>query len=235
MFSKRAFIGLILLLGLLVLPVYAGLAVINITSFTGNCNSATVVYSSPGAFVRIEMINVDTGATLVPQFEAAPSGTYTATFSPPLIDGTTIQVDVTVEGGDSAQITVSCREQGEPYTELCDDGRTNTNLCEPIAIYPIETDDGIGMVIWDARRTGSEGQLLYIPAETMAGLTDASCLLGASADGFAQVVWLGGSMVIFAGPDDENKTFIFYYQQSFPSLPSTDTFFGGVELNLPAC
>ena len=235
MFSKRAITGLLFLFGLLVLPVAAGFGDITINSFTGNCNSATVVYSSPGAFVRIEMTNVDTGDTLVPQFEAAPSGSYTATFSPALTNGTTIQVDVTVEGGDSAQITVSCRAEVEPYTELCDDGRTNTNLCEPIAIYPIETDDGIGMAIWDARRTGSEGQLVYIPAETMAGLTDASCLLGASADGFAQVVWLGGSIVIFAGPDDENKTFIFYYQLSFPSLPSADTFFGGVELNLPAC
>jgi hypothetical protein len=90
------------------------------------------------------------------------------------------------------------------------------------------------MTIWDARRTASEGQLLYISAEAMAALPDTSCLLGQSADGFLKVVWLGGSMVIFAGPDNENKTFIFYYQ-SFPSTPATDTLFGGVEINLPAC
>jgi hypothetical protein len=235
MFSKRAFIGLILLLGLLVLPVYAGLAVINISSFTGDCNSATVVYTSPGNFVRISIINAATGDILVPQFETVPNGSYTATFSPALRNGTTIQVNVTVEDEDSAQITVSCREQSEPYVELCADGRTNTNLCEPIAIYPIETDDGVGIAIWDTRRTGSEGELLYIAAEELVGLPDTSCLLGASADGFAQVVWLGGSMVIFAGPDDENKTFIFYYQTSFPSIPAPDTLFGGIELNLPAC
>ena len=159
MFSKRALMGVIVLalVVLVAMPIYAG-GGINITSFSGDCDSATVVYTSGGAFVRIEILNKTTGTTLVPQFETAPSGSYTASF-PSQANGDIIVVNVTVEGGDSADYTVSgCSEGGdsEPYTQMCADGRANTNLCEPIAIYPIETDDGIGITIWDARRGGTE-------------------------------------------------------------------------------
>jgi hypothetical protein len=240
MFSKRAIMGVIVfaVAALLVMPVYAGIIGINISSFSGDCDSATVVYSSSFSFVRIEILNKTTGAELVAQFEAAPSGSYTANFDPQA-NGDTIVASVTVEGGDSATYTVSsCSEgsesSGETYTQMCDDGRANTNLCEPIAIYPIETDDGTGITIWDTRRTGSRGQLVYLAAEELANLPENNCILGQSSDGYVTVIVLGGHIVIIAGPDDENKTFIFFFEE-FPGSPVTDTMFGELIFDLPAC
>ena len=239
MFSKRALMGVIVLLlaALVVMPVYAGLVGgIVITSFSGDCDSATVSWTSPFAFVRVTIINKTTGATLVPQFETTPSGTYSAGFSPALENGTIVEVSVTVEGGASATYTVDgCSSvEIERYTEMCGDGRANVNLCEPIAIYPIETDDGTGITIWDTRRTGSRGQLVYLAAEELASLPDFNCILSTSGDGYVTVISFNDDIVIIAGPDDENKTFIFYFEE-FPGTPATDTLFGRIELDLPAC
>ena len=249
MIFKRYLAGFILaLMTGFVMPVLAGFPSstdANITSFTGNCTSATVNYFTGKSFVRIEMTNVDTGETL-DEHEADPPGfTYTASFDPPLASGTTIEVTVGQEFVDSEQTTVLCDVEpiapGTPeiieerYIQLCDDGRTNINQCEPIAIYPMQSDDGMGMTIWNARRDGQTAQLLYVSAEDMANLPETRCLIGVSTDGFVQAAWLGDSMVIFAGADDDNKTFIYFYDDGFPGLPRVDTTFGRVEVSLPAC
>ena len=236
MFSKRTLMGVIALalVVLVAMPIYAG-GGINITSFSGDCDSATVVYTSGFPFVRIEIFNKTTGAELVPKFETAPFGSYTANFDPQA-DGDIITVNVTYELSATASYTVSgcSSSDGESYTEMCADGRSNTNLCEPIAIYPIETDDGVGITIWDTRRTGSRGQLLYIAAEELDNLPQTNCELGQSADGYVTMISLNGHIVIIAGPDDENKTFIFFFED-FPGTPVTDTAFGQIVFDLPAC
>lgn len=250
MVFKRYLAGFILaLMTVFAMPTFAGsFTDANIWFFEGDCNSATVDYFTGKSFVRITMTNVDTGETL-DEHEADPAGSsYTASFDPPLASGTTIQVTVGQESLDSDQITVSCDDEPiapetsqlteiveDRFIQLCDDGRTNINQCEPIAIYPIQSDDGIGMAIWNARRDGQTAQLLYVSAEDMANLPESRCLIGVSNDGFVQAVWLGDSMVIFAGADDDNKTFIYFYDDAFPSLPRVDTTFGRVEVDLPAC
>jgi hypothetical protein len=223
---------------LVVLPVYAGFGDINITSFSGDCDSVTVTWKSGLGFTRITIINETTGDTIVNGEEDDASGSYTEEFSPPLADGTVLSVTVNPEpmpGDPRATLVVSCDgSTDERYTEMCDDGRSNTNLCEPIAIYPIETGDGIGIDIWDTRRTGSRGQLLYVAAEELDTLPETNCELGQSADGFVSMISLGGHIVVIAGPDDENKTFIFFFEE-FPGLPVTDTMFGQLIFDLPAC
>jgi hypothetical protein len=237
MFSKRTLISVIVLalVVLVVMPVYAGLIGINITSFSGDCDSATVVYTSSFSFVNISIVNTTTGDKLATASEAPANGSYTANFDPQA-DGDIITVNVTVEGDDSATYTVNgcSSSDSEPYIEMCADGRSNTNLCEPIAIYPIETDDGTGITIWDTRRTGSRGQLLYIAAEELDNLPETNCELGQSADGYVTMISLNGHIVIIAGPDDENKTFIFFFEE-FPGSPVTDTMFGQLIFDLPAC
>jgi hypothetical protein len=233
MFSKRTLIGILIALAVVVIPVFAGNSAI--TSFTANCTSAVVGFFVIEGRINLTITDVDTKENLFSDTRSAPpnTGTFNATFNSPLANGTRIQA--TINQSNSAIITVNCSGgDGDGYTEMCDDGRTNTNLCEPVAIYPIETDDGIGINIWDARRTGTEGELLYISAEQRAQLSTASCIMGKSKDGFVIMVWLGDALRVYAGPDDENKTFIFIYK-TFPSLPTFETFFGSPQINLPAC
>jgi hypothetical protein len=119
---------------------------------------------------------------------------------------------------------------------MCDDGRTNINLCEPLAVYPVESDDGIGMVIYAVTRGDDIGDwMLYVPAEDMAQLGEGQCLLATSGDGFVTVFWMNGTMLVYAGPDDEGKVFVFIYH-SFPGVPSFETYFGSApDLAFPNC
>src|SRR5215213_9695895 len=117
MFSKRTVMGVIVLAlaVLIVIPVYAG-NIINptadITSFTGNCDSATVTWKSNLNFTRIRITNETTGDELVNGDDESPgSGSFTATFSPPLENGTVLSVTIDPEPGpDSVKATliVSC-------------------------------------------------------------------------------------------------------------------------------
>jgi hypothetical protein len=234
------FVLMLLVIGLITMPVSAG--GMTITSFTGDCDSVTVTYVSTLLTVDLTITNLATGGVLASVTGLPANGSYTATFSPPVATGTNLEAanaqwasaNLTITTCPVGSSSVPDSDGDEPYHELCNDGRANKNLCEPVAIYPIETDDGIGITVWDTRRTGSRGQLLYLAAEELASLTQNICVLSTSEDNFVSVFSFSGDIVVIAGPDDESKSFIFYFKE-FPSIPAIDTRLGRVELNLPAC
>lgn len=192
------------------------------------------------------------------------SGSQTFIFSPPLDDGTRVVVfgQVTlgvVSAGDSKSIvddvkglsggdvsiaetefiiTVSCDGESE-VTEArfgCNDGRLNQNACEPIAIYSVISDDGVGMDVWAIDPETSVGTpSVYISAEeltsTQATGTTSRCAVAISSDGRTGVYLLaGGEIEVIRGPDFEDKYFVFTFE-TYPSLPVVGTYFG---LGLPS-
>lgn len=152
----------------------------------------------------------------------------------------TATFNITCATGTSDNITVDIKESS-PLIELCDDGRTNKNLCEPIAIYPVESDDGVGMVIYHIPRDSDDVGIfkVYIAAEDLDRLPDEvaeACTIATSADGLVGVYLLpDGAIQVQIGPDEEYKYFVYRYE-SFPSLPEVETYFGDAALPiLPSC
>lgn len=126
-----------------------------------------------------------------------------------------------------------------PEIQLCDDGRINTNLCEPVAIYPIVDEDDIHMVIYNVESGDDEGELsLFVDAEILSGVPDDNeypIELARSTDNFAILYWMpDGNYVVSAGPDFEGKVFLFTFSE-FPSqVPTVVTYFSDTnELAIP--
>jgi len=215
----------------------------SITSLTGDCYSITVLYTSTASSIDFVITNLDTGAQLDTVSGLAPNGTYTLTFSKPLSKGTTVEVKDPNFGVTDTLLISSCSaiSSSEPLIQMCADGRTNTNLCDPLAIYPVESDDGTGMVIYRIPRdSGDIGEFeVYISAEDLDSLpdkVDKACTIAASDDGYVVVYLLDtGEIQVNTGPDEENKFFVFRYE-NFPEVPQVETYVGTDKLpTSPSC
>lgn len=132
-------------------------------------------------------------------------------------------------------VTVMCGEQPRTSTniesifQICDDGRVNINLCEPIAIYPIFDVDGVHMVIYNVERGDDIGEFaLYLDADDLSLVpynSNQAIELGRSRDNFVVVYWLpSNEYQINAGPDHEGKVFVYRFS-TFPQLPTVSTFY----------
>lgn len=167
------------------------------------------------------------------------AGPNTVSFNFPEVDSGTI-IDVSVFFGfietvPGAPVTVNCEEP--PAESACADGRLNTNLCEPVAIYPIFTSDADvpGLSIWGTRvdridnNPGGEF-LFFVPGAELQDLPDnpeESILIEESDDGFARLYKLpDGQFLVQAGPDFEGKVFNFYFDDlASGNVPTITTFF----------
>lgn len=140
------------------------------------------------------------------------------------------------------EITVSCDGDEPEITPVssvivgCNDGRLNQTACEPIGIYSIISDDGIGLDVWSVDSETSIGSpSVYVSAEELAAAqatgTTSRCTIATSTDGRTGVYLLaGGEIEVIHGPDFENKFFVFTFAE-YPSLPTMSTYVG---LGLPS-
>lgn len=128
-----------------------------------------------------------------------------------------------------------------PILSLCEDGRLTNTLCDPLVVYNVVSDDGIGIVIYTSERGGinvAEFQL-YIPAETFDALENSSqnCTIASSDDGSVVVYLLAsGEYQIDTGPDEEGKVFSYIFTDLISSPTSINTYFSSNTLEiLPFC
>lgn len=117
---------------------------------------------------------------------------------------------------------------------ICDDGRMNINLCEPIAIYPIYDDEGTHIVIYNVERGDDIGEFaLFLSADDLTDVPDSLEVpieLARSQDGFVTVYYLpSNEYQINVGPDDEGKVFVYRFT-TIPQLPVIDSFFADRDL-----
>lgn len=227
---------------------------------TVDCDSITLTFDEGDAFTKIR-VNIDLSTTpdvdFTPSFyeeifSFGTSITDTAVFT---FDSTLtgiIMLNATIEirtpgsdfpfAEDSTFVELDCTAatSEEPVAMVissdviigCNDGRLNQTLCEPIAMYTLSSDDGIGLDIWEIDPETSAGTpSLYVAAETLeivfsAG-TDTYCNIATSTDGRTGIYFLpDGSMQVINGPDFEDKYFVFTYED-YPSTPTPSTYPGG--------
>lgn len=215
------------------------------------CDKLTVTWShSEGTESGIILINGDTYDFIVLEYFSEPSATYTYTFSPPLSKTTPIIVDIGIfdELGELIAETVIIVNCGDQPTEGvddgipdCTDGRLTYTLCQPLVIYPVESDDGVGMTIYLVSRGSDVGQfMLYIPAETFEALPDeipANCTIDSSEDGRVVVYRLtSGEYQVSVGPDEEGKVFAYIFTDLTSAPVRIDTVIPGLKPEiLPSC
>lgn len=117
-----------------------------------------------------------------------------------------------------------------PITSPCDDGRINTNVCEPVAIYLNQDDDGgINIEVWDVRKGDDIGEFgFFVPADELEALPDdpeEPIQVAQMDDGFATLYYLpSGEYQVNAGPDYEGKFFEFRFDLFLDVQPEVSTF-----------
>ncbi|MGJ3237710.1 MAG: hypothetical protein ACFE0Q_03290 [Anaerolineae bacterium] len=202
------------------------------------CDSVTVSYSSSVGNVSQVVGGSDPLGQLF--FERYDNTTVSATipFSTSLQEGDSMFVRVVIldnhEGLpiviETRFLVVSCEGESSSsssFIEQCADGRLNANLCEPLAIYPVISDDGVGLTIYEIPRGSDVGVFqLYVDAERLSDLpdTDEVCTIDASADGSVVVYLLPtGEIQVNAGPDDDDKVFVYRFE-TLSGLPEIETY-----------
>lgn len=221
--------------------VFAG---IGLFSASATCSGTDIVVQytvNYGTTVTITWTGTSSGAS--GNIVVSTAGTYSYKIPGP----GTFSISVGEFGVPMFTLSISCTGQNSDtvsssgFLKLCDDGRANTNLCDPLAIYPVETDDGVGMVIYrTTRENGGVGEFeIYISAEELANLpdkVDQACTIAASEDGYVVVYLLDtGEIQVNTGPDEENKFFVFRFE-NFPDEPVVETYFGTDKLPIfPSC
>lgn len=173
----------------------------------------------------------------------APSGSISINFDPPLAKSTALSVlIIVVDGADSyvSDFDVKCADEVDTYT--CVDGRLTYTLCQPLVVYPVRSDDGVGLTMYLVPRdTEGIGEFkLYIPAETLDALPDqvaANCTIDSSEDGQVVAYLLAsGQYQISAGPDEEGKVFDYIFNDLSSSPTTINTYISGqVPDVLPSC
>ena len=204
---------------------------------TADCESFTVHWG-PSGFRGATEITVTIGT--VPYFNTSvsgSSGTITEAIVPALTGVSDIVIAINIRAFSyrrSLTINVDCSDNAGfaiaansgDYVPPCEDGRTTSNLCEPLAIYSLISDDGIGMIIYSTPRGVNVGTFaLYIAAEDFDALPadiETSCVIAASDDNRVVAYLLPtGEIEVNHGPDEDGRVFIYRYT-GFPSLPVID-------------
>lgn len=219
-------------------------------SIDATCDGFTLTWGPPetgGSSTVSIFINDELFSTAT---ESATNGTITESIDPPLTGTSVVRTLIAISGTGFAanvtdSVTVDCSEADTAttsveYIQLCGDGRTNINVCEPLAIYPLVSEAGTGMIIYSTPRGSNFGVFeLAIPAEALQALPTAiseACVVDASDDGDVVVYLLTtGEIQINIGPDEEGKVFVFRYA-AFPGQPELETFIGETALPTePSC
>lgn len=232
------FLSILALLMLLPAAVQAGTVIQNleILSFSVTCTSATVSYINNGEtsfgndFADVSLENITNKTPLGNTLGSPWDDTVTFDF-PEQKTGDILEVLVVVGPlqATARAIVPACGEDAELLEKsACADGRINFIACEPVAIYPVQDDDGWAMNVWIVERGDPIGRPgFFVSAEELAGLPanpDAPILVAESEDGFTQLYWLpSNEYQVNAGPDYEGKVFAFCFK-SFPGqLPTLTT------------
>lgn len=232
------FLGILVLLLLLPVAVQAGQVVQNleILSFSVTCTSATVSYVNNGEtsygndFAELSLENITSETPLGNTFASPWQATVTFNF-PEQNTGDILEVVVEVGPmqATARAIVPACGEDVELLEKsACADGRINFIACEPVAIYPVQDNDGWAMNVWIVERGDPIGRPgFFVSAEELAGLPtnpDTPILVAESEDGFTQLYWLpSNEYQVNAGPDYEGKVFTFRFQRFPGQLPTLTT------------
>lgn len=162
------------------------------------------------------------------------SGSISVNFDPPLADNTTVSIlIIVIDGNGDAYFwdqDFNCTPQ---FIPMCDDGRLTRTLCEPLAIYPVVSDDGTGIIIYRVVRGSDIGEfMLNIPAEVFDNLpesVDENCTIDSSEDGEVVVYLLSsGEYQVNVGPDEEGKHFVYIFNTLDAAPTRVETFISGL-------
>lgn len=233
---------MIVLLAVLIQTVWAAL-VLDSASFT--CSSVTFSFSNdsnPWAwdFAEVRVTNVDT-ATEIYSGGVTPYGDdspYTVNF-PTQPGGSNLRLDLQVDTR-IVSAAAACTNAGHQVPLLpsgsapqCHDNRINRYNCGPVAIYPVATDAGYDLVVYQITPTGQGVFLFSVSAGDLAALPShpaAPVLVAADPNGFAALYWLpSNEYQIVAGPDDEGKMFKFIFTEFPGEEPRLITYMAGQE------
>ena len=221
---------------------------IDITNASIGCFSATVTVDLGIGedTATVTVVNTTTGTPLatVALGAASPATGHTQTI-PYNSSGTQVSEGdlllITVSGGnfsDQVRGFADCSTNAGNPPLICDDGRININLCEPIAIYPTSDDEGVHMTVMIFEHGAPDSRFgFFVSAQQLASLPRTQphpmMRVAQSQDGFAVLYWLASNEYqINAGPDFEGKTFVFRFAVFPNQTPIVETFFGGARIPL---
>lgn len=190
------------------------------------------------------------------QIYDSPSGSFSMNFDPPLDPETTLVIIIGIFEGtidESEEIPtvgepvafsflqVNCGEDDDQKIRGCLDGRLTFDMCQPLVVYPLVSDDGVG---WNVYLVGEEDGvghfMFYVPAETFDALPDEvaeNCTVDHSDDGQVVMYLLSsGEFQINVGPDHEGKHFVYIFNDLLSPPVKVETFISGLPPEiLPMC
>ncbi len=209
-----------------------------------SCKELNVSWShGSGTDSAILVVNYDTVELIAERIYSSPSGSLSVDFDPPFKKSHTLSILIIVV--DSADFyvhteDVNCTDSSPEWT--CTDGRLTFTLCQPLVIYPVVSEDGVGLTMYLVPRD-SEGVgefMLYIPAERFDELPDeaaANCTIDHSENGQVVAYLLSsGQYQVNAGPDEEGKVFAYIFDNLTSPPVQIDTYIAGQPPEiLPPC
>lgn len=207
-----------------------------------DCETLTVSWShSTGIGSVILIVDFDTLTVVRQQVFNSGSASVTINFNPPVSQSTVLSVlIIVIDGAGNPYITdfdIDC----VPEPTGCEDERLNSNLCEPLAVYPIESETGVDIAIYKVSRGSDVGEfMLYLPAELFASLPDEvaeNCTIASSDNGEVVVYRLSsGQYQINIGPDEEGKVFAYIFNDWLSAPVRVDSYISGeTPAILPVC
>lgn len=207
-----------------------------INSAVIGCTSATVTYESEFSFGQdfadISIINATTSQVIATTTGSPFGDTVTLTY-PAQPPGSFLFAEVSVgqANASSRPVAVSCTEGEDGLRPYCPDGRINYRDCEPVAIYPVQDEDGVGILVYVVKRedkgVGEFGFFVsFAELNALPENPEEPILIAETDDGFAQLYKLpSGEYQVNAGPDDEGKVFEFRFSIIPGEYPEIETWF----------
>ena len=214
-----------------------------------NCDELSMSWSHHEGFATFIIYGALDGTPGFRIFEGS-SGSFSTNLRPRLRPSMPFAIIIAVldeEGNPLAgaflelNCTPTTEDERTEAESACGDGRLSYTLCQPLAVYPVVSDDGIGLTIYLVSRGSDIGQfMLYIPAETFNELPDTlaeNCTIASSEDGRVVVYLLtSGQIQINVGPDEEGKVFAYIFNDLQSAPVSIDSYISGETPEiLPAC
>jgi hypothetical protein len=247
--SKRLLIlvitGLLLLLAVPILQAGCGCSgEIDNVNVRFSCKELNISWShSSGTGSAILVVNYDTLEIVEQSVFTSPSGSISVNFDPPFPKSQELSfLIIVVDNADFYvhEEDIDCTNPGATWT--CADGRLTFTLCQPLVIYPVVSEDGVGLTMYLVPRD-SEGAgefMLYIPAEIFDELPDEvaeNCTIDRSENGQVVAYLLSsGQYQVNAGPDEEGKVFAYIFNDLASPPVKIDTYIGGQPPDiLPSC
>ena len=180
------------------------------------------------------------------KFYESPSGSFSMDFDPPFSTETTLLIIIVIidEGEEEVAFSyfeVNCGEDDDQKIRGCLDGRLTFDLCQPLVVYPLVSDDGVGWNVYLVSQDEGIGHFMfYVPAETFDALPDEvaeNCTIDHSDNGQVVLYRLSsGQYQINVGPDHEGKHFVYIFNDLLSAPVSVDTFISGLLPEvLPSC